>query len=155
MLKINIIDRFSSRISLKKFSDKIFLDNNLAHLLEKFVLKNMYNGRIIALSKTLISWFLDCLYFSSFTMQLSSCWKLQTSFRKCIIWYDVLSKQAKKKSDKKCKYIEKRVYNALSPIQNGPFPGCSRMGGGAKRRPSLKYVTYILQWWNLVNFYLT
>ena len=38
------------------------------------------------------------------------------------------------------------VNNNLSPIQDGLFQGCSRTGGeGAKRLPSLKSVTHILQ----------
>ena len=45
----------------------------------------------------------------------------------------------------------------LNPIQDGLFRGCLRMGeeGGAKRPLSLKSVTHILQWWNLVQLYLT
>ena len=42
----------------------------------------------------------------------------------------------------------------LSPIQDGLFRCCSRTGE-AKRPPSLKSVTRILQWWNLVHLYLT
>ena len=42
---------------------------------------------------------------------------------------------------------------AFNPIQDGPFRGCSRMG--AKRSPSLKFVTHILQKWNLTKLYLT
>ena len=33
----------------------------------------------------------------------------------------------------------------FNPTQDGLFRGCSRMGGGAKRPPSLKSVTHILQ----------
>ena len=47
-------------------------------------------------------------------------------------------------------------------IQDGLFRGCSQMCwgwgggvGGAKMPPSLKSVTHILQWWNLVQLYLT
>ena len=43
----------------------------------------------------------------------------------------------------------------FNPTQDGLFRGCSRMGGGAKRPPSLKSVTHILQWWNLAQLYLT
>ena len=44
----------------------------------------------------------------------------------------------------------------INPIQDGLFRGCSGMGrGGAKRPPSLKSVTYILQRWNLAQLYLS
>ena len=49
-------------------------------------------------------------------------------------------------------------YYTVNPIQDGLFRGWSRMwgcGGGAKRPPSLKSATHILQWWNLAQFYLT
>ena len=45
----------------------------------------------------------------------------------------------------------KRLLNTrepFNPIQDGPFWGRSRMGGGAKRLPSLKSVTHILQRWH-------
>ena len=43
----------------------------------------------------------------------------------------------------------------LTLFRMGFFGGCSRMGGGgAKRIPSLKSVTHILQWWNLAQVYL-
>ena len=46
--------------------------------------------------------------------------------------------------------------STVNPIQDWLFRGCSRMGGGPKRTPtSLKFVTNILQWWNLVQLYLT
>ena len=66
--KISIMGHFLSRASLKKFSDKIFVGNNVTYLLEKFLLsyrfsKNMYNRKIIALSKASNSSFLNCLYF--------------------------------------------------------------------------------------------
>ena len=41
----------------------------------------------------------------------------------------------------------------INPIQNGPLWSCSQVkggGGGEKVPPSLKSVTHILQWWNLV-----
>ena len=63
MPKINIIGHLSSRMSLKKFSEKILLDNNMTGLLEKFLSKNVYNRGIIALSKVSSSSFSDCLYF--------------------------------------------------------------------------------------------
>ena len=40
-------------------------------------------------------------------------------------------------------------------IHDGPFRGCSPMGAGAKRSPSLKSLTHILNWWNLAQLYLT
>ena len=33
----------------------------------------------------------------------------------------------------------------INPVKDGLFPGCSRMGGAAKKAPSLKSVTHILQ----------
>lgn len=44
--KINILGQFSSRKSLKNFSDKILLDNNMNHLLKKKKIKNVHNRRI-------------------------------------------------------------------------------------------------------------
>ena len=41
----------------------------------------------------------------------------------------------------------------INPIQNGPLWSCSQVkggGGSEKVPPSLKSVTHILQWWNLV-----
>ena len=35
-----------------------------------------------------------------------------------------------------------KTCRSLNPIQDGLLWGCSQMGGGAKRPPSLKYVTY-------------
>ena len=49
-------------------------------------------------------------------------------------------------------------YNSLNPIQDWLSLGCSRLvgvEGGAKRRPSLKSVAQILQWWNLAELCLT
>ena len=44
----------------------------------------------------------------------------------------------------------------FNPIQDGLFRGCSRMGRGSKKAPpSLKFITHILQWWNLAQLYLT
>ena len=42
----------------------------------------------------------------------------------------------------------------LNPIQDGLFQGCSRMGV-AKKPPSLKSFTDILQWVNLAQLYIT
>ena len=63
MPKINIIGHLSSRMSLKKFSEKILLDNNVTGLLEKFLSKNVYNRGIIALSKVSSSSFqIACIF---------------------------------------------------------------------------------------------
>ena len=44
----------------------------------------------------------------------------------------------------------------FNPVQDGLLRGCSLMEGGrAKRPPSLKPVTHILQWWNFAQLYLT
>ena len=43
----------------------------------------------------------------------------------------------------------------LNPIQNGHFRGCSRMEGEQKGPLSLKSVTRMPQWWNLVQLYLS
>ena len=43
----------------------------------------------------------------------------------------------------------------LKPIQDGLFRVYSQMGGRILALPSLKYVTHILQWWNLAQLYLT
>ena len=45
----------------------------------------------------------------------------------------------------------------LSPIQDEPCRGCSRMGGGRSKKATLspKYLTQILHWWNLAQLYLT
>ena len=51
----------------------------------------------------------------------------------------------------------KRLLNTrepFNPIQDGPFWGRSRMGGGAKRLPSLKSVTHILQRWTWHSYTL-
>ena len=40
----------------------------------------------------------------------------------------------------------------LNPIQDAPFRGCSRMGGGGQKGPpTQKSVTYILQVWNVAG----
>ena len=44
---------------------------------------------------------------------------------------------------------------AFNPIQDGPLWGCSRIGEGKKGPFSLKSGIHILQWWNLVDLYLT
>ena len=46
------------------------------------------------------------------------------------------------------------IFN-INPVQDGLFWGCSRMGVTKKDTPCLKSVTHILQWWNLVQLYLT
>ena len=43
----------------------------------------------------------------------------------------------------------------INAIQDGLFWGCSRMGVTKEDTPSLKSITHILQWWNLVQLYLT
>ena len=45
--------------------------------------------------------------------------------------------------------------NALNPIQERPFSGCSRIGGRQKGPSSLKSVTHVLQKWNLPQLYLS
>ena len=48
------------------------------------------------------------------------------------------------------------IANSSNPIQDGPFLGCSRIGGlKGKRRLSLKSVADILHWWNLAQLYRT
>ena len=47
------------------------------------------------------------------------------------------------------------ISELLSPIHDGPFRGCSRMGWGPKSPPPLKSATNALQWWNLAQLYLT
>ena len=42
----------------------------------------------------------------------------------------------------------------FNSIQDGLFGGCLRIEG-AKKPPSLEFVTHILQWWNLAQLYLT
>ena len=75
MPTINIFGYFLSKRSLKSFSDKILLDNNMNHPLEKTFSNNFYNRRRI----TLVS-FLDYPCWTSFhflDIDLSI-WKLQT-----------------------------------------------------------------------------
>ena len=45
------------------------------------------------------------------------------------------------------------ITSLFNPIQDGFFGGCSRMRR-AKKAPSLKSITHILQWWNLTQLYL-
>ena len=52
------------------------------------------------------------------------------------------------------------AFGTFNPIRNGSFWAaqgvCVCVGrGGAKRSPSLKPVTHVLQWWNLAQLYLT
>ena len=49
--RINIVGNFLSRRSLKKFSSKLLLDNNVTHLLEIFFARNVCRRRIMTLSK--------------------------------------------------------------------------------------------------------
>ena len=49
-------------------------------------------------------------------------------------------------------YLENPLF--FNPFQDEPFRGCLWMGG--KKAPSLKSITHILQWWNLMaQLYLT
>ena len=48
-----------------------------------------------------------------------------------------------------------KVKVTLNPIQDVHFWAAHGWGGGAKRSPSLKYLTHILQWWNLAQLHLT
>ena len=47
----------------------------------------------------------------------------------------------------KCK--KNAQFICTNPIHDGHFRGCKRIGVGAKKPPSLKFVTHILQCWNL------
>ena len=56
--------------------------------------------------------------------------------------------------------FEEDIPHALKSIPHfkfrmGIFGAAHEWGGGAKRLPYLKSVTYILQWWNLAQLYLT
>ena len=58
MTKINTIGHFSSRVPLKKVSDKILLGNNVTHILEKIFSENVYNYSSITINitKNLYNW---------------------------------------------------------------------------------------------------
>ena len=50
--------------------------------------------------------------------------------------------------------LQSRIISILSPIQDGPFQGYSRMGRGeegGQKTPSLKCLTHISQWWNFAQ----
>ena len=49
------------------------------------------------------------------------------------------------------KILGVKIEENLNPVQDGPIQDCSRMEEG---RPSLKFVTHILQWWELIYLYL-
>ena len=51
--------------------------------------------------------------------------------------------------------LVKCKWNSINPIQDGLFWGCSRMEEPKRPIPTLKFVTHILQWWNLAQLYLT
>ena len=53
-----------------------------------------------------------------------------------------------------CWKINQSNSNALNPIQDRPFRGCSRIGGKQNGPSFLKSVTHILQKWNLPQLYL-
>ena len=85
----NIFGHFSSSNPLKKFSDKILLENNMTYLLKNRISKNVYNERRITLSKASSSSFSDSPCSSSFTFFDAICQFWETnlrSFKKCITY---------------------------------------------------------------------
>ena len=60
-------------------------------------------------------------------------------YRKSLkMWISFVKQIWKKTLVKKRAPVHRLVRLDFNPIQDGHFPGCSRMGGGAKRPPSLK-----------------
>ena len=54
-------------------------------------------------------------------------------------------------------FTDNSVFVSFNPIRDGLLRAAHDRGGiwGAKRSPFLKFVTHILQWWNLAQLYLT